>query len=97
MGVLRMGKMGVGGGQMLVEQTCKEEYESGVARIDVIKKYFFFNMCTATTTTFQDDDKEEMKEILEMKRRHERHVKKRKEKLQAMASVTSANIQTKIP
>ncbi|XP_023309951.1 transient receptor potential cation channel subfamily V member 5 [Anoplophora glabripennis] len=29
-----------------------------------------------------DEDKEEMKEILEMKRRHERNIKKRKEKLQ---------------
>lgn len=30
------------------------------------------------TSLFQDEDKEEMKEILEMKRRHERHVQKRK-------------------
>lgn len=30
---------------------------------------------------FQDEDKEEMKEILEMRRRHERHIIKRREKL----------------
>lgn len=37
---------------------------------------------------FQDDDKEEMKEILEMKRRHERHVNKRKDKLKVAAATT---------
>ncbi|KAH0821155.1 hypothetical protein GEV33_001636 [Tenebrio molitor] len=32
-------------------------------------------------SVMDDEDKEEMKEILEMRRRHERHIKKRKEKL----------------
>lgn len=35
---------------------------------------------------FKDEDKEEMKEILEMKRRHDRYVNKRKEKLLAQQS-----------
>lgn len=43
----------------------------------------------------QDDDKEEMKEILEMKRRHERHVNKRKEKLKLVASLTNSVSQQK--
>lgn len=42
------------------------------------------------TELFQDDDKEEMKEILEMKRRHERHVKKRFEKLQGVTNVMTS-------
>lgn len=33
-----------------------------------------------------------MKEILEMKRRHERHVKKRKEKFQTAPNVTKSTV-----
>ncbi|GJQ69771.1 Nan [Trypoxylus dichotomus] len=39
-----------------------------------------------------DEDKEEMKEILEMKRRHERHLKKRKDKELGKAPITTQPI-----
>lgn len=50
-------------------------------------KNFYGSVCVYLIL-FQDDDKEEMKEILEMKRRHERHVNKRKDKLKAAAAAT---------
>lgn len=82
---------------MVYSQPMSDDRRALVLRLNQsVILQFNLKMINNNYFYLKDEDKEEMKEILEMKRRHDRYVKKRREKLAQQQSNVNINMNAQI-